>query len=257
MAPSMKEVRYDRLTPSEFSERLRAAPIAYLPLGTLEWHSTHLPLGSDHLQAEAFFARLARRVGGVVLPPLFLGPDAARTVNGSDYYGMDIYGYAPKPPQQLTGSAYWVPDELFLTILGAVLRQLRRAGFRIVVAHGHGPSTELMMRHSTEYEIEHGMALLSLWRPKLKRDPDMEFQYDHAAANETSLMMALHPELVRMENLPADLGESLIGTIGKDPRLHASSAQGNAIIELHLTRMEDLLNHELARLRGEITHPLH
>ncbi len=247
MSTVTDEVRYERLTPARFQERLLAAPIAYLPLGTLEWHCTHLPLGPDHRQSGSFFVRLARRVGGVVLPALFLGPDAVQQVDGSDYYGMDIFAHRPGPPRQLTGSAYWVPDDLFLAIMGALFRQLRRVGFRIVVAHGHGPSINLLMSHADELESSFSLRVLSVWRPKMQRVPDMEFQFDHAAANETSLMMALCPELVRMENLPQDLKEDLLGTIGMDPRQHASAAHGEEIIELHLQRMEGILRNELAR----------
>lgn len=42
-------VEYALLTPGDFRTRLAEAPIAYLPLGTLEWHGEHLPLGSDGL----------------------------------------------------------------------------------------------------------------------------------------------------------------------------------------------------------------
>jgi creatinine amidohydrolase len=44
-----EEVLYERLTPVDFESRVEAAPIAYLPLGTIEWHGPHLPLGSDFL----------------------------------------------------------------------------------------------------------------------------------------------------------------------------------------------------------------
>ena len=81
-ALDMQEVLYERLTPSEFQDRLKKAPIAYLPLGTLEWHGAHLPLGSDSLQSQAFFIKLARLAGGIVLPPLFLGPDEAKEIDG-------------------------------------------------------------------------------------------------------------------------------------------------------------------------------
>jgi len=50
LAPGKEQtlhVFYSELTPQEFRERLAQAPIAYLPLGTLEWHGEHLPLGAD------------------------------------------------------------------------------------------------------------------------------------------------------------------------------------------------------------------
>ncbi|WP_425490750.1 creatininase family protein [Haloprofundus salilacus] len=52
-------VRYVDLHSTEFEERLESAPIAYLPLGTLEWHGNHLPYGTDGLISGGFFDRLA------------------------------------------------------------------------------------------------------------------------------------------------------------------------------------------------------
>jgi len=245
----MQEVLYEQLTPSEFQNRLDKAPIAYLPLGTLEWHSSHLPLGSDSLQSQAFFIKLAQRAGGIVLPPLFLGPDEMKKIDGHEYYGMDIYGYSPNPPQQLKGSAYWIPSDLFMTLLEAVLKQIRRAGFKIVVAHGHGPSTNLVIKNSRKLSRKFNLTIMTLWRDKDQRDPDMEFQYDHAATNETSIMMALHPNLVHMENLPKDKKKQPLAIIGKDPRTHASPKHGENIIRLHLHRMEKILKEQLLRLQ--------
>jgi creatinine amidohydrolase len=181
----MPGVLYERLTPSEFQDRLKKAPIAYLPLGTLEWHGTHLPLGSDSLQSQAFFMKLAQRVGGIVLPPLFLGPDRSKVIDGHEYYGMDICAYSPKPPQQLKGSAYWIHSDLFLALLEAVLKQLSRVGFRILVAHGHGPSTEVIIKNKERLSKKFHLTIMTVWRDKDRRDLNMEFQHDHAAMNET------------------------------------------------------------------------
>jgi creatinine amidohydrolase len=246
-----EEVLYERLTPTKFESRIEAAPIAYLPLGTLEWHGPHLPLGSDFLQSQGFFMQLARRVGGVVLPPLFLGPDSMREVKGVEYYGMDLTKQVPNPPQQLRGSAYWVSDQLFSEMVEAVLKQLHRAGFRIVVAHGHGPSTNHFVNNSEMLGEKFDLVVLTVWRRREERQPSTEFQYDHAAANETSLMMALHPSLVHMENLPKDAGEWPLGIIGKDPREHASATHGRRIIVTHLDRMESMVREQLIKLGRE------
>ena len=40
--------------------------------------------------------------------------------------------------------------------------------------------------------------------------------------NETSLVLALRPELVQIEKLHADLTVWPVGIAGKDPRVHAS-----------------------------------
>ena len=59
----MTRVRYQNLTPEEFRARLRERPIAYLPLGTLEWHGEHLPLGADALISEGTHGRMRQAVG--------------------------------------------------------------------------------------------------------------------------------------------------------------------------------------------------
>ena len=69
----MEKVLYEELCPEEFKERLKECPIAYLPLGTLEWHGPHLPLGADGIQPLGLFVRVAEKIGGIVLPTLFLG----------------------------------------------------------------------------------------------------------------------------------------------------------------------------------------
>ena len=240
-----EEVLYERLTPKAFEDRKQKASIAYLPLGTLEWHGPHLPLGSDHLQSQGFFIKLAKRVGGVVLPPLFLGPDTMKTVDGFEFYGMDILQKASLQPMQLKGSAYWVPESLFSGIIDAVLKQISRVGFKIVVAHGHGPSTDFIIKNQTGLEERHGVKIFTLWRPNEECAPELEFQNDHAAMNETSIMMSLHPSLVHMDQLPQDPEEKPLGLIGKDPRIHASKEHGNRIVELHLDRMERILKKEL------------
>ena len=240
-----EEVLYERLTPKAFEYRKQNAPIAYLPLGTLEWHGPHLPLGSDHLQSQGFFIKLAKRVGGVVLPPLFLGPDKMKRVDGFEFYGMDILQKAIPEPMQLKGSAYWVHESLFSGIIDAVFKQISRAGFRIVVAHGHGPSTDFIIKNQTSLEEKHKVRIFTVWRPKGERDPDSEFQYDHAAKNETSIMMSLHSSLVHMDQLPQDNDEEPLGLIGKDPRVDASKEHGDMIVELHLDRMESILRKEL------------
>jgi creatinine amidohydrolase len=238
------KVLYAELTPAEFRARLAAAPIAYLPLGTLEWHGEHLPLGSDGLQAQGFFVHLARRVGGIVLPMLFVGPDLHAESGGRPFYGMDIVGFAEGEPHQLTGSAYWIDEAQFAALLEAVLAQLARAGFKIVVAHGHGPSTRCFETHSAPWSQQFGLQLFS-GRDPAHRDAVTGLQTDHAAANETSLMMALHPDLVQMDRLPADLKVWPQAIHGEDPRRHASPDVGRAIIQKNLAWLEGVLRQAL------------
>ena len=241
-----EKVLYTELTPQEFKERLAKAPIAYLPLGTLEWHGYHMPLGADGLISSGFFIELAKKVGGIVLPMLFLGPDNSKTVDGKAYYGMDIQSYPSQHPQQLLGSAYWVKKSFFKQILADILKQLKRVGFKIVVAHGHGPSTMAFYQSSKKWKEELELELYTCWRND--ESDGMGIQTDHAAANETSLMMAINPELVKIENLPQDRNEKPLGLDGKDPREFASFEEGKKIISLQVERMAELLKGALEKV---------
>lgn len=246
-----EKVLYTDLNPEEFKTRLLEAPIAYLPLGTLEWHGKHMPLGADGLISSGFFIELAKKVGGVVLPMLFLGPDNFAIVKGEEYYGMDIHSYPSKNPQQLPGSAYWITDELFKQILEAIIKQLKRAGFKIIVAHGHEPSTILFNKSIKEWQSKFGLEFYTCWREG--ESPKFGLQTDHAAENETSLMMALDPKLVILNNLPKEMSEKPLGLLGKDPRINANSELGNKIIILQLDKMAIILNEKLEELRKKET----
>jgi len=241
-----EKVLYAELTPKEFLERIERAPIAYLPLGTLEWHGPHLPLGSDGLQSQGFFVELAKAAGGIVLPMLFVAPDRRTEADGKEYYGMDYAktnGQDGKP-LQLPGSAYWMPEEQFDRLIEAILKQLKRAGFRIVVGHGHGPSTKRFRDHAEEWGRRFGLKLFVCWRDD--ESDGLGIQTDHAGANETSLVMALRPKLVQMENLPSDPDEWPQSVGGKDPRKYASPERGRKAIEMQVERMAALLREALA-----------
>lgn len=239
----MDNVCYEELTPKAFRKRLKAAPIAYVPLGTLEWHGEHLPLGADGLQSRGFFIELAREAGGVVLPMLFLGPDFQQEHEGQPYYGMDIYSFSDGIPRRLEGSAYWLEQEFFEQMLDRIVAQLVRVGFRILVGHGHAPSVQAWLGRKVEWEARYGIKVFACWRED--ESDGLGIQTDHAAANETSLMMALRPDLVRMEHLDSDPAVTPLGIGGDDPRVHASPERGRQAIDMQRARMASLLRNAL------------
>lgn len=241
-----EKVLYVELTPQEFKDRLSRAPIAYLPLGTLEWHGRHMPLGADGLISSGFFIVLAKKVGGIVLPMLFLGPDNSKTIDEKEYYGMDVQSYPSQHPQKLLGSAYWIKKSFFKQILADILKQLKRAGFRIVVAHGHSPSTLAFYQNIKKWKNQFDLELFTCWRNK--ESDGLGIQTDHAAANETSLMMALKPGLVKIENLPRDKNIKPLGLLGKDPREFASVDNGKKITAMQVERMAEILKETLDKI---------
>src|SRR5215472_5306080 len=56
-----------------FERALGSNPIVIVPVGALEAHGPHLPLGADQLQAEATAMAIADRLGALVAPTLAYG----------------------------------------------------------------------------------------------------------------------------------------------------------------------------------------
>jgi len=241
-----EKVLYEELTPAEFTERLEECPVAYLPLGTIEWHSNHLPLGSDGIQSEEFFKMLAKEAGGIVMPKLFLGPDFDTIITGNEFYGMDcgrlFSGQCVYDIQQLPGSAYWISDSTFGILMDGIMKQLSRAGFKMVIAHGHGPSTNFIGNHAEEFQERYNLKVLNCWG---NDTADLCLMCDHAAANETSIMKYFRPELVKMNSLPGDKSQWPLGMMGEDPRTKASSRLGKDIVFFEIQKMKAIIHREL------------
>ena len=199
----MEKVLYEELFPDEFAERIKKMPVAFLPLGTLEWHGPHMPLGADGIQSKELFIELAGKMGGVVLPMLFVGPDRVFDDRGELFYGMDINtsgALKSYPAQRLTGSAYWLDTELFKKLLMSIVEQLSRTGVKLYTAWSFAENEEL------------------------------KFQNDHAGANETSIVMAFRPDLVDFSRVKED-ESNLIGIAGRHPVKESSAEYGKRIKE--------------------------
>jgi len=171
-------------------------------------------------------------------------------IDGHEYYGMDCASVFSDQGnyeiQQLKGSAYWVPDSTFDIMMNGIMKQLSRAGFKIVVAHGHGPSTNYIGSKSAEFREKYGLVVMNCWG---NDTDDLCLMCDHAGANETSIMMYLHPDLVNMSNLPSDPSVWPLGMLGKDPRTHASSSHGKDIVDFEVKKMKLIIRDELEKLK--------
>ena len=229
-----QKVLYAELTPGEFKSRMADAPIAYLLLGTLEWHDEHLPLGSEGIRPSEFFQEHAAEVGGIVLPTLYLGPDRMEEIEGVEYYGKDNGNHPDLIQQQyvrriITGSTYWISDSLYLSIIESILKQLKRQGFKILVAHGHGPSTHQIIKHTPLWVEKYGFRIFHLWGLE---DGDWSgFMLDHGAMLETSVVMKYLPDLVQLENFSNDPEAWPVGVRGYDPHIYVSAEIGEEIVK--------------------------
>jgi|TARA_B110000914_G_scaffold209171_1_gene207261 creatinine amidohydrolase len=236
----MKEkVKYSELLPHEFRKRISDRAIAYLPLGTLEWHGEHMALGSDAIQSEGLMEVSARRFGGVVMPPIHLGPDRITTVkNGEVLIGMDSAD-STTPPRQLDGSCYWLPKNVFSLMIDSILVQLKRAGFKAVFADGHGPSRSSWTEELKDRELRFGLKLLGVTEEI--QNKGWMCQVDHAGRNETSIMMNFRDDLVDLSRLSEDRSELPQGVGGIDPR-DATSEYGKECIEKSLGLLKQMLD---------------
>ena len=142
--PGPMDSLHQRLTPDDLLQRLAKAPVAYVWVGTPgDLHGPHLPLGSDCCFSRLrLYSKLSSCVGGVVLPPLFF-LDAAAEVGGTAFStGWTLSSSSgTRSPGRCPGAhRAWT-----VRLAEVMLEQLHRAGVRIVVGHGHGPSTDLFV----------------------------------------------------------------------------------------------------------------
>jgi creatinine amidohydrolase len=213
---------YEELKPAEMQELVSATPLAYVPSGTLEWHSTHLPFGLDALKAHGLCKLAAEQSGGVVVPPV--------------YWAV---GGMPHPWTMRLESD--LVEQLFTAILG----QLGHVGFRVVVLLiGHYPlDHELALKQAALQVMLHSG--LTVWA-LTDRDVALDEGYrgEHAARWETSLLWSLRPELVAMDRLPTE--GPLDGVLGEDPRHLASQESG--------ARMRDIIVSRMATMAGRLVH---
>lgn len=232
------EVRHIHLLPHQFRTRRATCPVAYLPLGTLEWHGEHMALGTDALIAEGLFVQTAQQFGGIVMPPLFLGPDRIRASADGYLVGME-YAESTTPARQLDGGCYWIPEGLFIMMIEHIVAQVARAGFRVLVADGHGPSRRVWGQHAPQWQVQYGIRLVSVAHDI---PHGWQSQIDHAAQNETSLMQALHPQLVDLTQLGDDRTVYPQGVGGVDPR-DATASHGVTSLDQSVALLIAVLRH--------------
>ena len=79
-SPRITWKRYHELRPDELAEFIESAPIVLWPLGLIEHHGWHLPVGYDGIKAERICIRIAERTSGVILPTMWWGANGGEAV---------------------------------------------------------------------------------------------------------------------------------------------------------------------------------
>ena len=173
------ECRYAYLSPAELLGRLEDKAILYLPIGSLEWHNEHLPLGTDTLHAIELSMRLCGKIGGVVLPAFWWNTG-------------ECHDHA---------STYHLPEELYRAILKNVCSGLAPIPAKmLVLINGHGGRYQMESPAVIAEELnESSFPIRAIVADPYGLGKSSSCRIDHADIGETSLSMELIPQLVRME----------------------------------------------------------
>jgi creatinine amidohydrolase len=202
-------VQYELMLPWQLREAVARRPVAYMPLGTFEWHCEHLPVGLDALTAHGLCLRAAAIDGGVVLPALHYGTGG---------------GHGDYPWTIMMPNATEIEFQVAFTI-----QKLQSFGFdKVVLFSGHFPPEQLAM-------LDRLAKSLNALPLSVNRIEGLELAPDHAGVFETTLLSALWPHLVQLDRLPSlqdkplakddvweegrhDQNHPIWGVVGPDPR---------------------------------------
>jgi creatinine amidohydrolase len=235
------EVRYHMLRPAEVVARRRECPVAYVPIGTIEWHGRHNPLGADTLQAEGQAILCARKGGGLVFPPLYYGENRLQGLmeaNAADREGIAAGMELPPGNFEPANFPYDAVEQAaaYQRLLLHVLAEVNTLGFRVgVLVAGHYPlvdharSAVLQWNQGEQVRRRDGMIAWAFVDYLLVADR-YDCAGDHAGGWETSRVLALHPDRVDLGELPPR-GEKPVGAGGRMDPLDASAEFGRETLE--------------------------
>lgn len=245
-------MRYELMRPSQIREAIEKRWPVVLPLGVLEYHSEHLPVGMDTLAVVRCAELLEKEMDIVILPPF--------------YYGSASFA-VEKPEGR--GSIH-VDSQALLPFARQLFMGLLRIGFRNIHTFIHhqsenfasGMPTDLAFRLAAKQIImefldqtrgegwwgDNSMADYYTAHDSLDANPFIWIQshplmdakvlanypFDHAGEGETSLMMSLCPDQVDMDSY--DASKWYVASAAK-----ASKETGDKGVEMILDHMRRVL----------------
>jgi len=214
------------LTSVEAARLISETSILCLPLGAIEQHGPHLPLNTDLVIAEGLTREIVARWGEE----------------------LDLW-QLPAVPIGLSREHDWAPGTLSLSIQGFVtlLRELAGTLVRalparnLLVVNGHGGNRGVLENLLREFQGDFALNACAIHPFDLaKADGHPAVPDVHGGKHETSVMLALAPDLVRRDlvarfDLAPDAIKSLISDRGTtwpwrtdDPRLAQDGVIGDA-----------------------------
>ncbi|MBN1698573.1 MAG: creatininase family protein [Spirochaetales bacterium] len=183
-------MRWETLTASGIKDAIKkTGGLCILPLGVLEKHGNHLPVGTDMFIIHSVACRAAEKEPAVVFPP---------------HIYTQIFEARHEP------GAIAIGRTLMQDLLENICDEIARNGFKkIYLLNGHGGNvhflsyfTECMLEKEKPYTIYFSGYGLDVLYEEIKKTMESELSY-HAGEIETSIMMAIYPELVKSANIPS------------------------------------------------------
>jgi creatinine amidohydrolase len=190
--------RWDELTASDWEMALeKSDSTCILPIGILEKHGPHGPIGSDLIKVRQWSARATKKEYAVVFP---------------DYF----YGQINEAKQQY--GTFSLPSSLVMELLEATCKEIGRNGFKkIIIVNGHGGNPQ-MIRYFIQNQLEKKRDYaVYFFDPKTPKDVaekasqlrKSEAKFDmHGGENETSSLLYLRPDLVKLDKSTSESGEN-------------------------------------------------
>jgi creatinine amidohydrolase len=183
-------VHWEELTADDFHRAIEASKgTCVVPIGILEKHGPHLPLGTDLLNVRYASLHAAEKEFAVVFPEYYFGQIfEAKHEPGTIAYSRGIQ----------------------LNLLQETTDEMARNGCKkVLLVNGHGGNESLLPYFAqTQLDKPHDYVVYVQWgqnsHPKnpLKKDPlDM-----HAGQSETSNTIVTHPDLVHMDRVKQESG---------------------------------------------------
>lgn len=185
------------------SRQVAAETLVVWPAGALEQHGPHLPVGTDYLTVEVL-ARQAAEKAGVTIPVLV----APTLPFGSSQHHLPF------------GGTMSLSTETYYRTVTELAESLIISGYRkIFIVNGHGGNNELLQLVARDLALKHPVSVAAAsywtvaWDALVALDAHKPGRLPgHAGAFETSLMMALRPELIQHPLPHRDT------VVGSDPR---------------------------------------
>jgi len=170
------------LTGKEFEQH--EARIAILPVGSVERHGDHLPLGTDGIIPLAIAEEVEKLAPHIlVLPPVWYGSSTTL--------------------RKFAGT-FDIPHETLYQYVLSILMEAARNGVKLlVVLNGHGGNTVALKLAAKKAAYTTGMTILVVnWWTDLARQARAQlFEHPgHAGEDETSVMLALMPDKIDMKS---------------------------------------------------------